>query len=135
MRFFFYGTLRDADVRRTVIGFGVDRISVAPAVLPCWRCVFLRGRAYPILQADRTAETVGVLADGIDPRQAARLDRFETDEYRRGVARVRSAGGRVADAYVYFAARPGLASTTVWDFDDWQRRWKTALLAGSFGRR
>jgi hypothetical protein len=135
MRFFFYGTLRDPDVRRLVIGPGVDRIAIAPAVLPGWRCVFLRGRVYPVLQADGSAETVGVLADGIDPRQVARLDRFETDEYRRGVARVRGACGKVANAHVYFAVRPGLASTTAWDLDAWQRRWKKALLAGSFGRR
>jgi hypothetical protein len=135
MRFFFYGTLRDRDVRRAVLGPGVERIVIAPAVLPGWRCVFLRGRAYPVLHPDTTAETEGVLADHVDPRQAARLDRFETDEYRRGTARVRRAGGEAVAAHLHFAARLGLASTTTWDFEAWQRRWKKALLAGSFGRR
>jgi hypothetical protein len=135
MRFFFYGTLRDPDVRRAVVGPGVDRLVLAPAVLPGWKCVFLRGRAYPILHPDSAAETDGVLADGVDPRQAARLDRFETDEYRRALARVRVADGRMFEAQVYFAARPGLASTTRWEFEVWRRRWKKALLAGSFGRR
>ena len=135
MRFFFYGTLRDPDVRRAIIGSGVAHIAITPAVLPGWACVFMRGRAYPILQPDSTAETEGVLADGVDLRQAARLDRFETDEYRRRSARVRVGGGRIVEAQVYFAARPGLASTTGWDFEAWQRRWKKGLLAGSFGRR
>lgn len=130
MRFFFYGTLRDPDVRRTVIGPSVNRIATVPAVLPGWRCVFLRGRDYPVLQPDIAAQTEGVLADGVDPRQAARLDCFETDEYRRGTARVRRADGQMIAAHIYFAARPGLASTTAWEFEAWQRRHKPRLLRG-----
>ena len=130
MRFFFYGTLRDAEVRRAIIGPSVDRVTVAPAVLTGWRCVFMRGRPYPVLRPDSHAETAGVIADGIGPDQARRLDCFETDEYRRRRAQVRNLAGRLVDAEIYFAARPGFATTTPWRFEDWQHRHKPRALRG-----
>jgi gamma-glutamylcyclotransferase (GGCT)/AIG2-like uncharacterized protein YtfP len=130
MRYFFYGTLRDAEVRRAILGPGVDRVSIAPGVLPGWRCVFLRGRSYPVLRPDAAAATGGVIADGIDADQARRLDRFETDEYRPRRAAVRDADGETVEAMVFFAARPGFATMTPWRFDEWQRRHKPRLLRG-----
>jgi gamma-glutamylcyclotransferase (GGCT)/AIG2-like uncharacterized protein YtfP len=128
MRFFFYGTLRDHDVRRAVIGPGVDRISIVPATLSGWRCVLMRGRHYPVLRPDSQAVTEGVIADGIDIAQARRLDRFETREYRARLAPVRNAAGGALEAKIYFAIRPGLASATPWRFEEWKRRHKGAFI-------
>jgi gamma-glutamylcyclotransferase (GGCT)/AIG2-like uncharacterized protein YtfP len=130
MRFFFYGTLRDPDVRRAVIGPGVDRVSIVPATLSGWRCVFMRGRHYPVLRPDSQAVTEGVIADGIGAAQARRLDRFETREYRARLAPVTAVSGKTVEALVYFAARPGLAATTPWRLAEWQRRHKLQLLRG-----
>jgi hypothetical protein len=131
-RYFFYRTLRDPDVRRAILGPSADRVTIAPGILPGWRCVFLRGRSYPVLRPDPCAATVGVIADGVDAAQAARIDRFETDEYRARVADVRDAAGRSLAAKVYFAARPGLATTTPWRFEEWRRRHKRRVLRGWF---
>jgi len=133
--YFFYGTLCDADVRRAVLGPSVARVTIVPGTLPGWRCVFMRGRVYPVLQPDAHGAAEGVIAEGLDAVQAACLDRFETDEYRARFAQVRAADGRVLAAKVYFAARAGLESTTPWRFAEWQARHKGALLKGWFGRR
>ena len=122
MRFFFYGTLRDAEVRRAVIGSGVERVSIVPGTLPGWACVFMGGRHYPVLRPNPYAVTEGVLADGVDIAQARRIDRFETGEYRARLASVTAASGKTVEALVYFAARPGLA----WRFEEWKRRHKGA---------
>jgi hypothetical protein len=135
LRYFFYGTLRDADVRRAVLGPMADRLRIEPAMLPGWRCVFMRGRVYPVLRPDARGEAGGVIADGLGPAQAAALDRFETREYRLGIAAVRGPDGRTMAARVYFPARAGLDSTTPWDLTAWQARYKSALLKGWFGRR
>jgi len=130
MRFFFYGTLRDADVRRAILGPGVARVSISPGILAGWRCVFMRGRSYPVLRPDADGATEGVIAEGVDVVQSRRIDRFETNEYRARIAQVRGAAGQILDAKVYFAARPGFATTTPWRFAEWQRRYKAALLRG-----
>lgn len=132
MRFFFYGTLRDPDVRRAVIGPRVDRIAIAPARLPGYECVFLRGRSYPVLRPAPGGSVEGVLADHVDAAQAARIDRFETGEYRAGSAEITLATGDTVEATVYFAARPGLATARPWRLADWQRRMKPRLVRGWF---
>ncbi len=128
MRFFFYGTLRDADVRRKVIGPAVARLAIEPATLPGYACVFMRGRPYPVLRAREGAAAEGVLTAPLAAVEAARIDRFETDEYRAGPATVLTEAGEPVTARVYFAARSGLASEVPWSLADWQRRHKKTLL-------
>jgi gamma-glutamylcyclotransferase (GGCT)/AIG2-like uncharacterized protein YtfP len=130
--FFFYGTLRDADVRRAILGPSVDRVTIMPATLPGFKCVFMRGRPYPVLRPDHCASVEGVIAVNVDAAQAARVDRFETNEYRAARANVIDAAGDMVEAMVYFAARPGLATTTPWRFAEWQRRHKKDALRGWF---
>jgi gamma-glutamylcyclotransferase (GGCT)/AIG2-like uncharacterized protein YtfP len=132
MRFFFYGTLRDADVRRAILGPSVDRVSITAARLPGYKCVFMRGRVYPVLRRDPCGAVEGVIADGVDAAQASRIDRFETNEYRARPARILAASGETVAATVYFAARPGLATTMPWRFSEWQRRHKRGALRGWF---
>jgi gamma-glutamylcyclotransferase (GGCT)/AIG2-like uncharacterized protein YtfP len=132
MRFFFYGTLRDPEVRRAVIGPGVERIAIEPGSLAGYRCVFVRGRPYPVLRPERGGCVEGVIATGVDSVQAARIDRFETEEYRAGKAQAADASGKAVEAIVYFAARPGLATATPWRLDEWQRRHKRGSLRGWF---
>jgi gamma-glutamylcyclotransferase (GGCT)/AIG2-like uncharacterized protein YtfP len=132
MRYFFYGTLRDPDVRRAIIGPTVERVTIGPATLPGFKCVFMRGRVYPVLRPDACGTVEGVIADGIDAAQARRLDRFETDEYRARRAAIIDGRGKSVEATVYFAAKPGLASTTPWRFIEWRRRHKRGALRGWF---
>lgn len=135
MRFFFYGTLTDPDVRRAVIGPRADRIPAEPAWLDGYRVVFMRGRPYPVLARDSEARAAGVLARGLDRSAAALIDAFETTEYRRGRAAVVTGSDRRADAWVYFAAAPDLATDTDWRLEDWQQDHKPQNLRRWVGSR
>jgi hypothetical protein len=62
LRFFFYGTLIDADVRRLVLG-RLAPDEVEPATLSGWRRVKLAGVTYPGIVPDAKGWVEGVLAD------------------------------------------------------------------------
>jgi hypothetical protein len=72
VRFFFYGTLIDPDVRRLVLGTRAP-MSVEPATLAGWRRVCLPKVTYPaVLRAAREVVD-GVLVRGLDAEARRRL--------------------------------------------------------------
>jgi gamma-glutamyl AIG2-like cyclotransferase len=103
MRFFFYGTLMDADVRRAVLR---DRAPQAaePAALPGWRCVPAAGRAFPMIRADRAARVDGILVRGLDRVARARLSRYEDRDYRI-IKTIVVASGRAVAAHLFVPVR------------------------------
>lgn len=121
MRYFFYGTLMDPDVRAWVLGGRVGRRRLAPAVLRGHRRVFLRGRAYPVVVAAPGRAVRGLVADGLDRRAARRLAAFETAEYAARLRPVARADGAVLGARVFLAARRARPTGRDWSLGDWQR--------------
>ena len=113
MTLFCYGSLEFAEVMRAVTGrsFAHER-----ARLDGWVRLRLRGRSYPGLRPRAGGSTPGTLWQGIDPRSAARLDRFEGDLYERRDVAVRAAGGlAAAEVYVIRPERLGELSAEPWD--------------------
>lgn len=128
MRFFFYGTLMDADVRRAVLRERAP-LAVEPAVLRGWRRVPVAGAAFPMLRADRLGRVDGVLARGLDRIAHARLVRYEDADYRM-IHAVVSIGARKVPARVFVPARNRLRGRRGhWDLRLWQRRDKKSALA------
>jgi len=125
MRFFFYGTLIDADVRRVVLG---DEGKVEPAILRGWRVASLRGTRYATIVPDRKQAVGGVLIRGISRPIARRLTRYEGDEYESVRLPVRLRRGRTINAQV-FVARRRYRAPQGWDFAAWKRRYKRLFLA------
>lgn len=130
MRFFFYGTLMDAEVRSWILGQWIGRRTLAPAVLPRHRRVYLRNRAYPVVVPDLGHDVRGVLADGLDRRAAANLAAFESDEYVALERAVILGSGVAVTARVFLASRLARPSVRDWDVETWQRLHKE-----SFARR
>jgi hypothetical protein len=128
MRFFFYGTLIDPDVRRLVLG-SLAPTMVEPAVLSGWKRIPLPRVTYPtILRAPR-ASVDGVLARGLDIAARRRLIDYEGDDYDLLEVDVAVAGGRIVPAVV-FAGRPGqVRGLGLWAFTAWQRRHKRRFVA------
>ncbi len=81
MRIFAYGTLCDPAVFARVAGTHVPLADAAPATLPGWRRVKLRGTSYPTLVRDRAAETDGLLL-AVPPLMLRRLHIYEGPAYR-----------------------------------------------------
>jgi gamma-glutamylcyclotransferase (GGCT)/AIG2-like uncharacterized protein YtfP len=130
VRFFFYGTLMDADVRRAVLGRRAPRI-VTPAVLEGWRRVLVAGASYPAIVRRAGARVDGVLARGIDAAAARRLDRYEGAEYVAIEAAVRTSSRSTPVTATVFVPRPGHVRIRAgkWDVDVWRRRRKRRFLA------
>jgi gamma-glutamylcyclotransferase (GGCT)/AIG2-like uncharacterized protein YtfP len=122
MRFFFYGTLLDPEVRRHVIGPTADAHPAEPAVLAGYRCVYMSRKTYPVAVPDRKGSVQGCLVRGLDKAARARLVAFETNEYDEAEREVRTAAGMVLRCRVFVASRLAAPSSKVWDFASWQKR-------------
>jgi hypothetical protein len=126
MDLFFYGTLMDGDVRAAVCGCPMDR--VRPARLSGYRRVFMRGRDYPMLVRSPGSVVDGVLATDIDDACAARLTRYEGDEYVIDIVDVIPVDGTAVPACLYMA-RPGVAALLrEWTLEGWMMRHKRTFL-------
>lgn len=136
MRFFFYGTLRDRAVREAVLGTARARaLSIAPATLSGWRCLFVHRQAYPAIVADPSAMVAGVVADGVDREGYRRLSVFESDEYVERIVSVVTAAGDRVDARAYVAGPRARLASGDWDFDAWARDHRAAFLRRIGGMR
>ncbi len=129
MRFFFYGTLIDPDVRKAVLG-KLTPASVEPAVLPGWRRFRAKGVSFPIARPDPKAEIEGVLARGLTPEAGRKLDAYEGDGYRRVTVEA-LAGGKPVAAFFYVDDGSGtlVAEPGTWSYATWVKRDKRAFLA------
>lgn len=128
MRLFFYGTLRDAEVRAAVLGPAAARIAVSDAVAPGWRAVYGPGRSYPFLVPARGYAAPGLIADRVTAPLLARLKAFEGAEYRIGPVTVRSMDGHCRVAA--FLPRIALGRRQPeFDLTVWQDREKPRFLA------
>ena len=127
MRYFFYGTLLDPDVRALILGAWIRRRALPGARLPGYRRVYIRGRHYPVVVPAAGQEVEGVLAEGLDRRAVLRLAEFESDEYVDAERTVLVDGGRALRARVFVASRLAHPTDTAWAVEDWQRRHKSAF--------
>lgn len=135
MRFFFYGTLMDADVRRAVLGAAAPA-TVEPATLAGWRRVPVAGASYPMIVRAAGSRVEGVFARGLDQRARDRLIAYESDGYRMMEAIVTLAtDGKSRRAFVFVpdrrrgAAAPRKRGHGAWHLASWQRRHKRRFLA------
>lgn len=129
MRFFFYGTLIDPDVRRLVLGRHAPA-EVERAWLAGWRRVPIVGATYPAVIRDAQGSVDGVLVRGLDRAARDLLVRYEGDEYELIMVEVETDGGRHVAANLFVPRRPGFRHRRgMWDYADWSRRHKRRFLA------
>lgn len=129
MDFFFYGTLRDDEVRRRVLGRELPAGQVEPAEMAGFDAVFVADASYPTLVARPGGRVEGLLARRLGSAEAGRLARFEGAGYcTRAVTVIGRASGPTA-ARVFVIRAGGRATARPWRLEDWQRRFKPAFLA------
>ena len=117
---FFYGTLRDPELRGIVLGADA---ALMDAVLPDHAVTWAGGQVFPTITLQAGAQAEGMLLEDPDTDLLARLDFYEGGfGYDLKPVRV-TAQGAAQDARVYFP-RPGLwRSGAPFVLADWQDRY------------
>lgn len=128
MRFFFYGTMMDPDVRRIVLGAEAARVSLRPARLAGYRRVQAAIPAHPVLVRCTGRRVDGVLAEGLGREGLFRVAHFEGPEFFPRREWVWVPGGRRLPACVLLPRRADFATDRPWDFTLWRLREKRRLL-------
>lgn len=128
LAYFFYGTLMDSEVLRTVIGRRIPPSNRRPAVIGGYRRVYRVGAWYPILIADTESEVEGILVTKLTVADAVRLAIFEGHEYGLAQVPVTLACGEMSWARVFLPA-PGVPGTSrEWTLREWRRRHRAEYL-------
>jgi hypothetical protein len=129
LRFFFYGTLLDRDIREIVLPHLGESLRLVPGELRGFRRVASRDGPYPVLVPHPNGRVRGRIAEGLDLPGLARAAHFEGDLYRPVVQTVRDRGNRPLPAWVFVPENPRLqGSRQSWDLGFWQRRHKRRML-------
>jgi hypothetical protein len=125
-RFFFYGSLRDPDVRAAVTGHAVE---TTPAILAGWRVVPVEHGRYPMILSDPAGTAAGELTPPLGLVAASRLSFFEEDGHHYACRKlpVASAAG-AAGAWVYVPTGTLKRGGGVWDLAAWAPRFKREFL-------
>ena len=124
---FVYGTLRDPDVLRLVLGRDVAPSTITPATAPNHRAVFFPRRTYPALIRDPVETAAGTLLTNLTSADLVLLDLFEGEEYsRRAIEIIVSGQPETADVYWPAVAIP--PDAPAWHLADWTARHKAAFL-------
>lgn len=126
--FFFYGTLRDPDVRALVLGALSPRMMI-PATISGWRRAAVADATFPVAVAAPNATIDGVIARGLTPAAVKLLVRYEGPEYDIVTATARLPDARTCDVEL-FAPKPGSFTLLkrTWTLEDWQARDKAQYL-------
>jgi Gamma-glutamyl cyclotransferase, AIG2-like len=120
MRLFFYGTMRDPDVRRAVFGRRAGELTVRSAVLPGFQPYRARAGDFPVLVRRTGARVRGQLVEGLRHGDLLRLFNFEGRQYLPARQRVIDPDGRRLDAWVLLPDGPHRASAKPWRLRRWQ---------------
>ena len=127
---FFYGTLRAAEIRSSVLGYDLPAGHLTDAILEDYQVRRVQGALYPMLIAAAGERVAGLVATGLDTLAIHMLDQFEGHHYSRIALQVHTAGGLIkADVYL---PDDTLSAAEPWDFDRWYKHDMTAFLQQDF---
>ena len=137
---FFFGTLTDLDVLAYVLGRPVDLDDLEPAALDGHRRVRALDASYPLLLPAPFGTGAGAAVPGMLLRRAsrrdiARVNHFESGEYRAELHPVRALGdGLTRQAWLYVALEGRLAATDEpWELEAWRALHKPGFFAACDG--
>lgn len=128
MRFFFFGTLMDPDMRRLVVGRELPEEQIEPAVVEHFRRVHVAGRTYPMLLPHASGRVDGLVAHHLDPQAARRLMAYEGPEYHLVPITVADLRGHPLKAAAFLPDRGVQPDHRPWHLQTWQHRYKRLFL-------
>ncbi len=117
-KMFFFGTMRDARVRETVLG-RTEALLNAPVVLRQHAAMKVADKEYPTLRFDPDGEVEGVLVGGLTPNDLARIEWWEDGEYGVATMVVHDTAGYPHEALVH-ATSVHESAGVLWNFAAFQ---------------
>jgi hypothetical protein len=130
---FFFGTLMDIDVLAHVLARRLAREQVVPAWIEGFRRVGTAGRSYPILVPAEGGLLEGRLLPYVSRRDIARINHYESGEYRAELRPVSLADGTRIPAWLYLGLDHLDADGGLWELKAWQARHKLGFFAACDG--
>lgn len=129
MRFFFFGSLLDADVAELVLGRRLPARAWEPAALDGYARAIFAKEPYPVLVPRPGGHVEGAIVRGLSAEDHGRITWFEEGEYDIEVLPVALATGKRLEAHAcvtraHVPHRPG-----DWSLARWQREDKPAFMA------
>jgi hypothetical protein len=129
MRYFFFGSLLDADVTELVLGRRLAPDAWEPATLDGYARALFAKESYPIIVPRPGGRVPGAVVRGLSAADHARIVWFEEGEYDVRPVPTTLATGRRIEAYAcvtrpHVPQRPG-----EWSLTRWQREDKAEFMA------
>ena len=115
----------DRDLLSAVLGRRIWPRSLAPARLRGYRRKSVRGASYPVVLQQRRVSVEGVILDGVDVAEKARLSAYEGDGYELVTAQTELPRRRLRRVFL-FTPKCGAynSSSRPWSFAGWRLRHK-----------
>ena len=120
---FFYGTLRDHEVREAVIGERAKQLNLVDGYLIGYRLYRVKNTNYPLIVRDKLSSNKinGLVAMGLDKQLIRKLDMFEGKNYSRAEVSVfRNIDNEKIMAEIYVPKKT-LQYTEGWTYENWHK--------------
>ena len=134
---FFYGTLRDHEVRAAVIGERAKQLNLVDGYLIGYRLYRVKNTNYPLIVRDKSSSNKisGLVAIGLDKQIIRKLDMFEGKNFSRAEVSVfRNIDNEeiMADIYV---PKKTLQYTEEWTYENWHKHQRNFFFHDDFKKR
>jgi gamma-glutamylcyclotransferase (GGCT)/AIG2-like uncharacterized protein YtfP len=130
---FFFGTLMDLDVLTYVLERPVDLDDLRPAILTGYHRVAIEAASYPTLRMQAGARVRGRLLRRASRRDVARVNHFESGEYRAELHSVATDDGAEHSAWLYLGLDHLACTDETWSLENWQRWHKPGFFSACDG--
>lgn len=130
---FFFGTLMDVDVLAYVLARPVDLDALVPAWIEGFRRVGSGAGSYPVLVPEPGGRVEGRLLRRASRRDIARINHYESGEYRAELRPVRGPDGAERPAWLYLGLDHLGTTDEPWELATWQARHKDGFFAACDG--
>ena len=130
---FFFGTLTDLDVLAYLLERPVDLDDLQPATIAGFRRVRARGASYPVLVPAAEGRVEGRLLRKATARDIARINHYESEEYRAELRPVTTGAGVDTAAWLYLGLDHLASTAAPWSLARWQAEHKAGFFAACGG--
>ncbi len=134
---FFYGTLRDPEVREAVIGDQAKQLNLFDGYLIGYKLFRVKNTNYPLILRDKSSSNKinGLVAMGLDKRVLRKLDMFEGKNYSRAEVSVFCKNDNKEIMSEIYVPKKTLQYTEEWTYENWHKYQRKFFFHDDFGKR